>query len=76
MRSKEAFASAIAPLLGWLYMRDRRWPLLLGAIVITTFTAGEFVAATLGGSLGALLGLLTAGMALISTSLVAIHRSR
>lgn len=69
-------AAVIAPLLGWLYMRDRRWPLLLGAIVITTITTGEFVAATLGGSLGALLGLLAAGIALISTSLVAIRRSR
>lgn len=65
-----------APLMGWLFLRDRRWPLLLGAVAITTFTTGEFVAATLGGSLGALLGLLAAGITLISTSMVAIRRSR
>lgn len=69
-------AIVAAPLMAWLFLQDRRWPLLLGSVAITTFTTGEFVAATLGGSLGALLGLLTAGIALISTSLVAIRRSR
>lgn len=65
-----------APTLAWLFIRDRRWPLLLGAVAITTFTTGEFVAATLGGSLGALLGLLTAGIALITTSMVAIRKAQ
>lgn len=65
-----------APLMAWIFIQDRRWPLLLGSVAITTFATGEFVAATLGGSLGALLGLLSAGIALISTSLVAIRRSR
>lgn len=65
-----------APTLAYLFFRDHRWPLLLGAVVITTFTAGEFVAATLGGSLGALLGLLTAGIALITTSMVAIRKAQ
>jgi len=67
---------AVVPTLGWLYLRERRWPLLLGAVTITTFTTGEFVAATLGGSLGALLGLLTAGIALITTSMVAIRKAQ
>jgi hypothetical protein len=65
-----------APLLGWMYLQDRRWPLLLGAVAMTTFTTGEFVAATLGGSLGALLGLLTAGIALITSSMVAIRKAQ
>lgn len=66
----------IAPVLAWFFLQDRRWPLLLGAVLTTTFTTGEFVAATLGGSLGALLGLLAAGIALITTSMVAIRKSR
>ena len=65
-----------APSLAYFFTIERRWPLLLGAVAITTFTTGEFVAATLGGSLGALLGLLTAGITLISTSMVAIRKSR
>ena len=67
---------AVVPTLGWLYLRERRWPLLFGAVTITTFTTGEFVAATLGGSLGALLGLLTAGIALITTSMLAIRKAQ
>lgn len=69
-------AMIAAPLMVWIFLQDRRWPLLLGSVAITTFTTGEFVAATLGGSLGALLGLLAAGITLISTSMVAIRRSR
>jgi uncharacterized membrane protein len=69
-------AIAYVPILGWLYLRERRWPLLFGAVTITTFTTGEFVAATLGGSLGALLGLLAAGIALITTSMVAIRKAQ
>lgn len=65
-----------APALAFIFTIERRWPLLLGAVAITTFTTGEFVAATLGGSLGALLGLLTAGITLISSSMVAIRKSR
>ncbi len=60
--------------LTYIFLIDRRWPLLAGAVAITTFTTGEFVAATLGGSLGALIGLLTAGIALITSSLLAIKR--
>lgn len=69
-------AIAAAATLAFLFLRERRWPLMLGAVVITTFTTGEFVAATLGGSLGALLGLLTAGTALITTSMVAIRKAQ
>jgi chromate transport protein ChrA len=69
-------AIVTAPALGWIYLQDRRWPLLLGAVAITTFTTGEFVAATLGGSLGALLGLLSAGIALITSSMLAIRKAR
>lgn len=65
-----------APALAFIFLTDRRWPLLFGAVAITTVTAGEFVAATLGGSMGALLGLLAAGITLISTSMVAIRKNR
>jgi len=69
-------AIIIAPTLGWIYLQDRRWPLLLGAVAITTFTTGEFVATTLGGSLGALLGLLASGIALITSSMLAIRKAQ
>jgi hypothetical protein len=69
-------AICVAPALAYFFTIERRWPLLLGAVAITTFTTGEFVAATLGGSLGALLGLLSAGITLISTSMVAIRKNR
>jgi hypothetical protein len=59
-----------------IFLRDHRWPLLVGAVALTTVTVGEFVASTLGGSLGALLGLLTAGIALITTSLIAVRKLR
>ncbi len=68
-------AIAASSTLAVLYLRERRWPLMLGAVVITTFSTGEFVAATLGGSLGALLGLLAAGIALITTSMLAIRKA-
>jgi hypothetical protein len=64
------------PTLAWIYLQDRRWPLLLGAVAITTFTMGEFVGATLGGSLGALLGLMAAGLTLITTSIIAIRKAQ
>lgn len=71
-----AVAIVIAPTMAWLFIRVRRWPLLLGAVAITTVTTGEFVAATLGGSLGALLGLLAAGLALIASSMLAIRKAQ
>ncbi len=69
-------AIVAVPVLAWIYLQDRRWPLLLGAVAITTFTMGEFVGATLGGSLGALLGLMAAGATLITTSIVAIRKAQ
>jgi hypothetical protein len=67
-----SIAAAIA--LGWIFLQERRWPLMLGVVFITTFTVGEFVGSTLGGSIGALLGLFAAGVALISTSLIAMRK--
>jgi len=58
------------------FLLDHRWPLLVGAVALTTFTVGEFVAATLGGSLGAILGLLAAGIALSVTSFIAIKKAK
>lgn len=66
-----ALISAIA--LARLFLLERSWPLLPGAVIIVTFSVGEFVAATLGGSAGALIGLFAAGVALISSSLYAIR---
>lgn len=65
---------SLASALSWIFLQDRRWPLLLGSVAMTTFTVGEFVSDTLGGSLGALLGLFAAGVALITTSLVALRK--
>lgn len=67
-------AIAIVAGLARLFMAERSWPLLIGAVAITTFSMGEFVASTLGGSLGALAGLFTAGVALITSSLLALRR--
>jgi hypothetical protein len=66
----------IIPAMGWLFLRDRKWPLLLGVVAITTVTTGVVVAGTLGASVGALVALLIAGIALISTALIAIRRSK
>ena len=60
--------------MGWLFLIERRWPLMLGVVAITTFAVGEFVGSTLGGSFGALIGLFAAGVALISTSLYAMRK--
>lgn len=65
-----------APAFAFLFINERSWPLLLGAVAIATVTTGEFVAQTLGGSLGALIGLLVAGITLISSSLLAIRKSQ
>ena len=68
------FTIAASIMLGWIFLRDRRWPLLLGAVALITFSVGEFVSDTLGGSLGALLGLFAAGIALITSSLLALRK--
>ena len=56
-----------------IFLQQRSWPLLAGAVTIATFSVGEFVAETLGGSLGAIAGLFAAGVALIVSSLYAIR---
>lgn len=70
-----SYLTAIAVLLVLMriFLRERSWPLLAGAVTIATFSVGEFVAETLGGSLGAIAGLFAAGVALIISSLYAIR---
>lgn len=65
---------AASSTLAWIFLQDRRWPLLLGAVALITFAVGFFVSDTLGGSLGALLGLFAAGIALITSSLLAMRK--
>ena len=60
----------------WLYLRVHAWPLVLTAVLTTTVGVGEFVARTLGGSLGAALGLFAAGAALVTSSLLALRNKR
>jgi polysaccharide pyruvyl transferase WcaK-like protein len=73
-RALSYFLAAVSSLaLARLFLKERSWPLLPGAVIIITFSVGEFVAATLGGSFGALIGLFAAGVALITTSLYAIR---
>lgn len=67
---------AVALTTAWLYLRVHSWPLVLTAVLTTTVGVGEFVAETLGGSLGAALGLFAAGAALVTTSLLALRNKR
>jgi hypothetical protein len=60
----------------WLYLRVHAWPLLLTAVLTTTVGVGEFVAETLGGSVGSALGLFAAGAALVTSSLLALRNKR
>lgn len=66
----------VAGTTAWLYLRVHAWPLVLTAVLTTTVGVGEFVAETLGGSLGAALGLFAAGAALVTTSLLALRNKR
>lgn len=66
----------VATIATWLYLRVNRWPLLLTAVLTTTVGVGEFVGSTLGGSLGAALGLFAAGIALVTSSLLALRNKR
>jgi hypothetical protein len=66
----------VASLTTWLYLRVNRWPILLTAVLTTTVGVGEFVASTLGGSLGSALGLFAAGAALVTSSLLALRNKR
>jgi len=67
---------AVATSTAWLYLRVHAWPLVLTAVLTTTVGVGEFVAETLGGSLGAALGLFAAGAALVTSSLLALRNKR
>ena len=67
---------AVAGTTAWLYLRVHAWPLVLTAVLTTTVGVGEFVARTLGGSLGAALGLFAAGAALVTSSLLALRNKR
>jgi hypothetical protein len=67
---------AVAGTTAWLYLRVHAWPLVLTAVLTTTVGVGEFVAETLGGSLGAALGLFAAGTALVTSSLLALRNKR
>ena len=67
---------AVAGTTAWLYLRVHAWPLVLTAVLTTTVGVGEFVAQTLGGSVGAALGLFAAGAALVTSSLLALRNKR
>ena len=67
---------AVAGTTAWLFLRVHAWPLVLTAVLTTTVGVGEFVAETLGGSLGAALGLFAAGAALVTSSLLALRNKR
>jgi len=67
---------AVAGTTAWLYLRVHAWPLVLTAVLTTTVGVGEFIARTLGGSLGAALGLFAAGAALVTSSLLALRNKR
>ena len=66
----------VAGATAWLYLRVHAWPLVLTAVLTTTVGVGEFVAETLGGSVGAALGLFAAGAALVTSSLLALRNKR
>ena len=66
----------VAGTTAWLYLRVHSWPLVLTAVLTTTVGVGEFVAETLGGSVGAALGLFAAGAALVTSSLLALRNKR
>ena len=67
---------AVAVATAWLYLRVHSWPLVLTAVLTTTVGVGEFVAQTLGGSVGSALGLFAAGAALVTSSLLALRNKR
>ena len=66
----------VASLTTWLYLRVHSWPLLIAAVLTITVGVGEFVAQTLGGSVGSALGLFAAGAALVVSSLLALRNKR
>jgi hypothetical protein len=65
---------ATVALAAWLYTRSSAWPLLVGSVLIITVGMGEFVGETLGGSVGAALGLLTSGVLFVVGSIYSFKR--
>ena len=69
--------AAVTSTLGiWLYLQTRRWPLLIGALIIATVGVGTFIVDTFNGALGAALALLVGGLILIGGSLWAFRNER
>jgi len=69
--------AAVTSILGiWLYLQTRRWPLLIGALIIATVGVGTFIVDTFNGALGAALALLIGGLMLIGGSLLAFRNER
>ena len=58
----------------WLYSRTSEWPLLVGVVLVITVGTGEFVGETLGGSIGAALGLLTSGVLFVTGSVYSFKK--
>jgi hypothetical protein len=71
-----AISFGIACAAALIYTRSPQWPLLAGAILSTTVGTGELVGTTLGGSLGATLGLLASGAIFVSASLYSFKKSK
>jgi hypothetical protein len=69
-----SFGAAVVGFLA--YLRFGYWPLLVLAVVMSTFGVGELVGATLGGAFGAALGLLAAGIALLAGSAFALNQRK
>jgi len=67
---------AIAVAASWIYSHSPEWPLLVGGIAAITVGTGEFVSNTLGGSLGAALGLLTSGIFFVTGSIYSLKRTK
>jgi hypothetical protein len=59
-----------------IYVTSGFWPPLAGAVAATTLGVGQIVESTLGGALGAALGLLAAGLALLTLSAWVLRRRK
>ena len=59
-----------------IYITGGQWPPLAGAVAATTLGVGQIVGTTLGGALGAAIGLLTAGLALLLSSAWLLRRRK
>lgn len=69
--------SALTSALGiLLYLQTRKWPLLIGALIIATVGVATFIVDTFNGALGAALALLVGGLILIGGSVLALRSER